>query len=84
MLLVARGEGNAPSSLDEARREAGEKRRFVLSDELLDDDHRIIHESLWLFLEYVSAITDGRLKVETRVITLDTSNVCVRFTGFRR
>jgi hypothetical protein len=71
VLLLSRGEGNAPSNLDELKKGAGASRTFVLNPALHEKNYAVIHESLWLFRDYIAAITDGRLSVETNVVELD-------------
>jgi hypothetical protein len=70
VVLVGRGEGLEPRHVKDLQALRGRKRTPHIAPELLQDENRIVHESLGLFTEYVAAMTEGRLQVEASVLHL--------------
>jgi len=70
IVLVGQGHGRRPRSEEELAAGEGERVRLTLDPRLVADDHRVVHQSTWLFREFVSAMTDGRLVVEERFYDL--------------
>ncbi|HJN14007.1 MAG TPA: hypothetical protein QGH10_00875 [Armatimonadota bacterium] len=70
VVVIGKVEGTQPTTFAEL--EAGEGREVALTAHslLLADDHRVIHESLALFNEYMLAATGGKLSVKTEVAYL--------------
>ncbi|MBL8861608.1 MAG: hypothetical protein JNK02_06305 [Planctomycetes bacterium] len=66
VVLVGRSQGIEPRSMAELAAGSGTAVTHELHPLLLEQEHRVIRESLWLFLEYVLASTDGRLSVTPR------------------
>jgi hypothetical protein len=79
--LVGQAEGIQPTSRDELERGVGVETRSRIDERLLADDSALLHEALWLFGEYVLALTDGRMGMETRVLHLPETTVPVRVEG---
>ena len=77
VVLVGRSTGVEPRSWAELEADGGVPVEHALAPELLADDHRIIHQSLWLFREYLLASTEGRLGVEVRIAHLPDTTVRV-------
>jgi len=69
VLLVPRSEGSQPKNRSELDR--GKGTRIVNRlDKRLTHAPEVIDESLWLFGEYVSFLTDGRLRLHVDIVTL--------------
>jgi hypothetical protein len=85
VVLVGRSTGVEPRSWAELEADGGVPVEHALAPELLADGHRIIHQSLWLFREYLLASTGGRLGVEVRIAHLPdtTVQVCCRMEPHR-
>ncbi|HUS93243.1 MAG TPA: hypothetical protein VM695_15400, partial [Phycisphaerae bacterium] len=75
VVLVGRSKGVEPTSRDELEKGTGREVEHALDPLLLKDDHRVVRQSLWLFCEFASAMTDGRLAVQTRF--RDLPDLCV-------
>jgi len=78
VVLTGKSSGDEPRNWAELESGGGVPVEHTLAPELLADDHRVIHQSLWLFCEYMLAATGGRLGVETRVVHLPDTRVRVR------
>lgn len=61
VILVGHSSGVQPTSLKELQANTGREAHHDLAPALNINGREIIDESLWLFLEYVRAITGGRL-----------------------
>ena len=70
IVLVGLAEGTQPRSQAELEANRGDPVSLALEPALLADEFRIIRQSLGLFGEYVSAITDGRLALRVECLTL--------------
>lgn len=77
VVLVGRSKGIEPTSWAELEQRAGREVEHVLDPKLLEDDHRIINQSLRLFCEHILAMTEGRLSVRTEVLHLSDLSVPV-------
>ncbi|HVJ92518.1 MAG TPA: hypothetical protein VM580_22105, partial [Labilithrix sp.] len=76
VVLVGCSEGIQPRSFKELNNGTGVKVKNRLDSRLAGDRiDPILNSSVRLFREYITAMTDGRLKLQTRVHRL--SNVCV-------
>ena len=78
VVMVGHSIGQEPRSLAEAEAGGGAQVEHTLAAELLTDDHRIVHQSLWLFREWVLASTSGQLGLGTRVVELPDTAVRVQ------
>ncbi len=70
VVLVGHSNGIEPRTFQELASGGGVPATHDLDARLLADDHALIHESLRLFREYVVALTQGQLGVETRILSL--------------
>ncbi len=70
VVLVGATWGVQPRDQAELESGQGETVRHTLDPRLLADDFRVIHQSTWLFREFVLAMTGGRLAVEERFLHL--------------
>jgi len=75
VVLVGHSQGIEPQSWEELEQGTGQAVEHVLHPGLSEDHSRIIHQSLWLFSEYVLAMTEGRLGLQTEVLHLP--DLCV-------
>jgi hypothetical protein len=78
VVLVGRGQGIQPTTWEELEKGTGRDAVHTLHPLLIEDDSRLIHQSLWLFNEYVLAMTAGRLRVRTGVLHLPDLTVPLR------
>ena len=78
VVLAGKSAGSQPRTWAEIESGGGVPVEHTLAPDLLGDDHRVIHQSLWLFCEYLLASTEGRLGVEVRVVHLPDTMVRVR------
>ncbi len=74
VVLVGCSEGKNPSTVTEMKNGTGRKTTKIIDARLKADNHQIIDQSLDLFLRYVNAMTNGRLKVEVKYYDLE--NYC--------
>ena len=70
VVLVGRSSGKQPSSLQELRAGRGPTVRHTLDRGLTERGREPIGQSLYLFTDYLQAITDGRLTVQVKVLPL--------------
>lgn len=70
VILVGHSRGIEPATPGELQTHAGKQVVHNLDSRIAAHRHRIIRESLWLFNQYVSAITAGKLAVDTRIVSL--------------
>ncbi len=77
VLLVGHSSGGEPTTWEELEDHTGKFVVHSLDRLLLANGHEIVHQSLWLFEEYIRAATDGKLKVETSIVTLPDSDIPV-------
>jgi uncharacterized protein (TIGR02246 family) len=70
VILVGHSSGIQPATQGELRAHTGKLVVHVLDSRIATHRYRIIRESLWLFKEYVSAITGGRLTIDTKIVSL--------------
>jgi hypothetical protein len=70
VVLVGHARGIQPRSRAEFDANRGVPVALDLEPALSADDYRIIRQSLWLFGEYVAAITDGRLALRVEFLPL--------------
>ena len=78
VVLVGHGEGVQPTNWAELEGDGGEEVQLDLHPLLLQADHRVIHQSLRLFNEYMHCITGGRLTVQIEVVHLTDVTVPLR------
>lgn len=72
VILVGQSSGVEPRTLDELQNRAGHPMHHTL-DPLLADDRSaraILDQSLYLFGEYIGAMTDGGLRLEVKILHL--------------
>ncbi len=77
VVLVGHAEGNQPRSRAELNTKGAAHAKLNLEPALLADNHRILRQSLWLFGEYLAAITDGRMALRTEFLSLPNLTVPV-------
>lgn len=65
VLLAGKSNGVQPASMEELKAQAGREVHHSLEPALASDE--IIRESLFLFTEYIRAMTGGHLKVEVKI-----------------
>jgi uncharacterized protein (TIGR02246 family) len=70
VVTVGHSSGIAPASRAELQTQSGRLAIHNLDSRIAAHGHQIIRESLWLFSQYVSAITAGRLTVDTKIVRL--------------
>jgi hypothetical protein len=80
VVLVGKSSGIEPRDLQEIQQGTGVPVQHVLDPLLLADGSKVVHESLHLFREYVVAMTEGGLDVETRVLHLPDLDLPVHAT----
>jgi hypothetical protein len=80
VVLVGHATGMQPRSRAELKEGRGVPAAPALEPALLADDFRIIRQSLWLFGEYVAAMTDGRLTLRVEFLPLPRLTVPVSVT----
>ena len=68
VVLAGYSHGVEPRTLEELHSGDGIAAAHQLDKRLAADNYSAIHESLWLFQEYVRAMTRGRLIVETNIV----------------
>jgi len=78
VVMVGHSAGKEPRTQAEAEADGGVDVEHTLAPELLADDHRVLHQSLWLFREWILASTAGKLAVDTRVVHLPDVSVKVQ------
>lgn len=81
VVLVESAAGLEPASRAELERREGKMVTRAIEPLLLKDRSRVIHDSLRLFREYITAATDGRLAVRTRIQRLTGLQVPVKVSG---
>jgi hypothetical protein len=70
IVLVGHSSGIQPESTQELRQGTGHRVHHSLDSALASGDSGIIDQSLFLFKEYIRAITGGRLQVEVKILPL--------------
>lgn len=70
VVLVGHSTGILPATQGELDAHAGKVAVHTLDSRISAHSHQIVLESLWLFRQYVSAITRGRLTIDTRIVSL--------------
>ncbi len=71
VILVGQLESREPRNRQERNNGRGPVKTFQLDPKLKANDHQVIRQATRLFLEYVTAITEGRVKVSLRFLPLD-------------
>jgi uncharacterized protein (TIGR02246 family) len=77
VLLVGHSSGLEPGSWKELHGRGGTMAHRDLDTRVTAHGEQIVHESLWLFEEYVRAITGGKLVIETNIVRRPTLDVPV-------
>ncbi len=72
VVLVGCSEGIQPNSETDLLNGTGTFVNHNIDAKIKENDHRIIKQSLDMFLRYVTAITKGKLQIEVEIIELDT------------
>jgi hypothetical protein len=75
VVLVGKAHGTEPRSRAELDAKQGLKVEHLLQPLLSQDGNRVVHQSLWLFTEYMQAATRGRLRVRTDIVNLPNLDV---------
>jgi hypothetical protein len=70
VVLVGKSAGVEPRDQQELANGGGVMAEHTLDPRLEADDFRVMRESMWLFLEYVSAMTSGDLAAKVEFVTL--------------
>jgi len=77
VLLVGKSHGIQPGTAEELRAHTGRNVTHTINPLLAANDGAIVHQSLWLFEEYVQAITVGKLHVDTVIVPLPNVDVAM-------
>jgi hypothetical protein len=80
VLLVGQTHGIEPRDLNELMQGGGVPVTHALDERLLQQGNRVVQQSLELFEEYIFAMTDGNLSVDTRVLHLPALDLEVQAT----
>lgn len=80
VVLVGRSRGKQPTKWADLEQGQDVEAAHSLAPALLANNHRVLKDSLWLFCEYVRAVSDGRLDVRTRFLHLPNLEVPVAVT----
>jgi hypothetical protein len=83
VVLVGQSSGKQPPSMEELRTGGGPVARHKLDRRLAQGNYEAIDQSLYLFREYIRAITGGRLSVEVKVLPLPDLEVPVEIVERR-
>jgi hypothetical protein len=71
VVLVGCSEGNQPRTVSEMKSSGGQVIKRTIDSRLKANNHRIINQSLYLYLQYVNAMSDGKLNVQVKYYDLD-------------
>ncbi|MFT7485392.1 MAG: hypothetical protein ACI9F9_001242 [Candidatus Paceibacteria bacterium] len=78
VVMVGQSHGIEPRNLAELNAGTGIPVVHTIDSSLRNHDFRIVRESLDLFEEYVFAMTDGNLSVDTQMLWLPSADLAVR------
>ena len=81
VVLVGEAQGLEPQSVNDLFQGTGVPVSHALDPRLLDADHQMLRDSLWLFEQYVVAMTEGQLGVELNVVHLPDLSLPVQASG---
>ena len=81
VILPGHSRGAQPRTISDLKAGTSPVVTHNLNEKLLANNSAVIHRSLWLFKEYVNAITRGKIKVEEKVYSLPNFTLPVRATG---
>ena len=70
VVLLGRSTGLQPQNEDEYSKGLGKSVTQTLDPKISAGNYRILHNELWLFTEYLQAITNGRLLLKIRMLPL--------------
>jgi len=69
-LLVGKSSGFMPANDSEAKEGLGTPVTATIDPLLLRDNHRAVHDLVWLTREYYRAVTEGKINLRLRVVHL--------------
>lgn len=72
VVMPLQSEGNLPTTLQELAAASGETTVHAIDPGLWADHARAVRESIWLYGEYLTASTEGRLRLSVRWVHVDT------------
>lgn len=78
VLLVGKSAGVQPRTVAEFNNKGGIAVENAIDPRLAENDHAVMRQSMWLFQEYVNAITDGKLAVKVEFLPLPQLTVPVK------
>ena len=81
VLLVGHSEGVEPQDVADLYNGTGVFVSHDLDPRLAEADHRVLRDSLWLFQEYVVALTEGGLDLELDFLALPEVTLPVQASG---
>jgi hypothetical protein len=81
VVLVGQTNGIEPQDQTDLFQGTGVPVVHGLDPRLLANDHRVLRESLWLFREYVVAMTQGQLDLEVQILSLPALDLPVYASG---
>lgn len=81
VVLVGKSAGVEPRDEQEIANGGGVMAEHTLDPRLEAEDFRIMRESMWLFVEYVAAMTSGDLAVKVEFVTLPGHTIPVEAMG---
>jgi hypothetical protein len=70
VVLVGQSDGAQARNWEQLKLGKSPRQHHQLDPQILQQDAHVLHQSLRLFREYILAMTDGKLSVETRVLPL--------------
>ena len=76
--LIGRSHGIQPATLQELHEHRGQEARNTLDPRFREAPGPILDDCFGLLFDYIQAVTDGRLRVETRVLQLPELDVPMR------
>ncbi len=70
VILAGKSEGIQPQNLKDLQSKKGLMKTNTLHPKLKESNFKVVHTMMWLFREYITAITEGKLNVKTEVAYL--------------
>lgn len=68
VVLVGHSHGLQPADFEELRAHTGRPVVHTLNPAITADDNAVVRQQLWLLLQYITAITSGKLTVDLRIV----------------
>ncbi len=70
VILAGKSEGVQPQNLKDLETKKGILKTNTLHPKLKESNFKTVHTMMWLFQEYIAAITEGKLNVKTEIVHL--------------